>query len=123
MMLLTSIFGLLIATLVILYLLDFVDKTKKGTNIVRNEPKTAESLKRAINKTIKENQTKEPEKRLRICPICGTILSDKDYLIAAFEPVKDPTQKRRVNIYGCPYCITTDGVIKENNKIDPSMLV
>ncbi len=120
-MILTTILGLLIAVLVILYLLDFMDKSKGGVNIVKNEPKTAESLKRAINKTLKENQAKAPEQRLRICPICGTILSEKDYLIAAFEPIKDPTQKRRVNIYGCPYCITTDGVIKD--KIDPSMLV
>lgn len=122
-MVLTTILGLLIATLVVLYFLDFMDKSKKGSSIIKNEPKTPESLKRAINKTLKENQTKQPENRLRICPICGTILSNKDYLIAAFEPVKDPSQKRRVNIYGCPYCFTTDGVIKESNKIDPSMLV
>lgn len=121
-MLITSILGLLIATLIILYLLDLLDNTKTK-NIVRNEPKTPESLQRAIKKTLKENQQKEVEKRLRICPICGTILTQKDYLIAAFDEVKDPTKKRKVHIYGCPYCITNDGVFKEKGKIDPSQLM
>lgn len=122
MMLIISILGLLIGVLVVLHILDLLNKTKTS-NIVRNEPKTPESLQRAINKTLKENQQKESEKRLRICPICGTILSQTDYLIAAFEEVKDPNKKRRVHIYGCPYCIVNDGVIKTKDKIDPSHLV
>jgi len=121
MSLIVSIIGLLASAVLILYIFDLFDKTK-NQNIVRNEPKTPESLQRAIKKTLKENQQKEIEKRLRICPICGTILNQTDYLIAAFDEVKDPTKKRKVYIYGCPYCITNDGVLKTKGKIDPSQL-
>jgi uncharacterized protein with PIN domain len=121
MFLIVSIIGLLASAVLILYIFDLFDKTK-NQNIVRNEPKTPESLQRAIKKTLKENQQKEIEKRLRICPICGTILNQTDYLIAAFDEVKDPTKKRKVHIYGCPYCITNDGVLKTKGKIDPSQL-
>ncbi|MCS7204214.1 MAG: hypothetical protein NZ853_00790 [Leptospiraceae bacterium] len=116
-----TIFGILISVLVILYFLDIVDKTKHR-NIVKNEPITSESLRRAINKTLKENQQKPTEKRLRICPICGTILNKNDYLIAAFEPIDDPRKKRKVHIYGCPYCLASDGVIKSKEKIHPDEL-
>ncbi len=122
MSLITTILGLLISVLVILYILQLFD-VKKDNNIIRKESKTPESLQRAIKKTIKENQNKEPEERLRICPICGTILSKTDYLIAAFEPMDDPTKKRRVNIYGCIYCFTSDGVIKNKENIDPSQII
>jgi len=94
MSLIASIIGLLASAVLILYIFDLFDKTK-NQNIVRNEPKTPESLQRAIKKTLKENQQKEIEKRLRICPICGTILNQTDYLIAAFDEVKDPTKKKK----------------------------
>ncbi len=110
--------GFIISAIIFIYILDFFDTTKKR-NVVRNEPKTKESLQRAIQKTLKENQHKEKEKRLRICPICGTILSEKEYLIAAFEAQKDPTQKRKVQIYGCIYCFTTNGVNLKKEKLDP----
>lgn len=115
---LSFLVGLIISAVIFLYILDLFDKSK-GKNIVRNEPKTPESLQRAIQKTLKENQKKEREKRLRICPICGTILDEKEYLIAAFEPIKNPEQKRKVQIYGCIYCFTTDGVNLNQQKIDP----
>lgn len=117
---LTFLVGIIIASIVILYILDFLEKPK--VNVIRNEPKTPENLQRAIQKTFKENQTKEKEKRLRICPICGTILNKNDYLIAAFEPVEVAQKKRKVHIYGCPYCFTTDGVNLNKQKIDPSDL-
>ncbi len=115
MNLIITFLGLLIGALAILYLLDIFDQSKLEKK--QQKHSTPEGLKNAIIKTLKENQTKKPEKRLRICPICGTILSQKDYLIAAFEPQKNPNIKRQVHIYGCVYCFTTDGVNKNLTSI------
>ncbi|MFN3605226.1 MAG: hypothetical protein ACK4UJ_11015 [Leptonema sp. (in: bacteria)] len=121
MTLFSFLVGIILSAIVILYILDFFDKTK-GKSVIKNKPITPENLQKAIKKTLKENRTKEKEKRLRICPICGTILSEKEYLIAAFEPLEHPQKKRKVQIYGCIYCFTTDGVNLKKDQLDPSDL-
>lgn len=52
----------------------------------------------------------EPDRpRPRICPICGTLLDQTEYLMASIEPER-PGRKRQAHIYGCRYCFTTEGV-------------
>ena len=56
------------------------------------------------------NQPEEPGlPRPRICPLCGTVLSHEDYLVAAISEQIEGL-KRQAHIYGCPYCFETDGV-------------
>jgi len=52
---------------------------------------------------------KGPE-RPRICPVCGTLLTIDEYLIAAIAPEVGQGQKRQAHIYGCPHCYITGGV-------------
>ncbi|MBE7440091.1 MAG: hypothetical protein HS115_16690 [Spirochaetales bacterium] len=65
---------------------------------------------------IKETRKKWDENpalpRPRICPLCGTMLEQHEYLLAAIEPEVMSNRKRQAQIYGCPYCITNDGVNK-----------
>jgi cytidyltransferase-like protein len=48
--------------------------------------------------------------RPRICPVCGTPLSQDEYLIAAIFPDLGPNQKRQAHIYGCRHCYVSGGV-------------
>ncbi|MCE9597721.1 MAG: hypothetical protein K8S54_07115 [Spirochaetia bacterium] len=48
--------------------------------------------------------------RPRLCPVCGTLLNQEEYLIAAIFPDPGPNQKRQAHIYGCPHCYLTGGV-------------
>lgn len=48
--------------------------------------------------------------RPRICPVCGTPLSQDEYLIAAIFPDPGPNQKRQAHIYGCRHCYVSGGV-------------
>jgi len=50
------------------------------------------------------------EMRPRVCPVCGTVLSQTDYLIAALEPEPKTERKRQAHIYGCRYCVSSGGV-------------
>ncbi len=52
----------------------------------------------------------EPDRpRPRICPLCGTLLNQDEYLMASIEPER-PGRKRQAHIYGCRYCFATEGV-------------
>jgi len=55
--------------------------------------------------------------RPRICPVCGTLLSQTDYLYAALEPEPKTERKRQAHIYGCPYCLDQDGVARNKKSI------
>ena len=60
--------------------------------------------------------------RPRICPLCGTMLSQEDFLYAALEPEPDGPRKRQARIYGCRYCFETEGVnlhSRELTKVEP----
>ncbi|MCB1139211.1 MAG: hypothetical protein KDK23_10670 [Leptospiraceae bacterium] len=60
--------------------------------------------------------------RPRICPVCGTLLGQTDYLFAALEPEPKTERKRQAHIYGCPYCLDQDGVVrkkKSTTEIEP----
>jgi len=47
--------------------------------------------------------------RPRVCPVCGTLLSQTEYLIASIDREREGV-KRQAHIYGCPHCYATDGV-------------
>lgn len=55
--------------------------------------------------------------RPRICPVCGTLLAQTDYLYAALEPEPKTERKRQAHIYGCPYCLDQDGVVRNKKSI------
>jgi len=55
-------------------------------------------------------EMKPDVQRPRICPVCGTMLSQEHFLYAAMEPEPSTNRKRQVQIYGCPFCYDSDGV-------------
>lgn len=67
-------------------------------------------------------QMQPGETRPRICPVCGTLLDQTDFLYAALEPENGQNKKRQAHIYGCRFCYATDGVNlnqKELSHIEP----
>jgi len=111
MMTLLTMAGFLIAVVVFLNLLTASESTKKANQSVysRSNPPRLDN-----GKVLR--QTEESGPRPRICPVCGTMLSQEDYLIAAMEPDPGAGKKRRAQIYGCPFCYTTGGVNLHQNK-------
>lgn len=57
------------------------------------------------------------EVRPRICPLCGTLLEQSEYLYAALEPETANGRKRQAHIYGCRYCFSTEGVNLKSKSI------
>jgi len=82
---------------------------KSGSERPRVDP-------RRIKETRKKWDENPPLPRPRICPLCGTMLEQHEYLLAALEPEPVGNRKRQAQIYGCPYCITNDGVSKSRSK-------
>lgn len=60
--------------------------------------------------------------RPRICPVCGTVLGQEDYLMASIFPDPGPEKKRQAHIYGCVHCYATEGVNLRLKKMDPQLL-
>lgn len=54
--------------------------------------------------------------RPRVCPVCGTMLAETDYLIAALEAEPRGDRRRQAHIYGCPYCLANGGVNLEKGR-------
>ncbi|MDF3821920.1 hypothetical protein P3G55_18595 [Leptospira sp. 96542] len=42
--------------------------------------------------------------RLRLCPVCGTVLRKDEYLYAAISSFTNSEGKKQAQIYGCKYC-------------------
>ncbi|MBI3394784.1 MAG: hypothetical protein HY042_03005 [Spirochaetia bacterium] len=49
---------------------------------------------------------KEGDIPMRVCPVCGAVLTQEEYLIAALGPEVPEGHKRQAQIYGCPHCYT-----------------
>ena len=105
------ILGIGIAVTIFLNLLSAKDSLKKTQK--KEKPEGPEILDA---KKVFQMKTDRP--RPRICPVCGTLLNQDEYLIAAIEPEREG-QKRQAHIYGCKYCFTTDGVNLQLTRMEP----
>ncbi len=111
MLTILSLAGLAIALILFLNLLSAGDTVRGVASSLKRKGESdgKESLPpRGDPSRIYRGESEGP--RPRICPVCGTLLSKEDYLIAALEPETAGGGKRQAHIYGCPYCYTTGGV-------------
>jgi len=110
MLTLVSITGFVIAIIIFLNIINAREKIRQPVS----QPDIRYDVKKVYS------QTNAHIEKPRICPVCGTSLSRKEYLIAALEPEVNG-KKRRAHIYGCPHCFTTEGVNinARFNKLEP----
>ncbi len=99
---LLSIAGIAIAVVVFLNLINAGGHNAKVAN-APDLPRV--NVRRHLQKTA---ETKHP--RLRVCPLCGTVLDRTDYLFASFSEAPPSLGRRQAHIYGCRHCYATDGV-------------
>ena len=104
------ILGITIAVTIFLNLLSTKDFLKKADKKGKKDPEILDARK--------VFQMKSNVPRPRICPVCGTLLNQEEYLIASIEPEREG-QKRQAHIYGCKYCFTTDGVNIQYGRMEP----
>ncbi|MDH5657364.1 MAG: hypothetical protein OEZ34_15740 [Spirochaetia bacterium] len=104
------ILGLVVAVTIFLNLLSAKESLKKKEKKEKKDPEILDAKK--------VFQMKSDRPRPRICPVCGTLLNQDEYLLASIEPEKEG-QKRQAHIYGCKYCFTTDGVNLQLSKMEP----
>jgi hypothetical protein len=85
----------------------------------RNTTQSLSSVPDRVNPaTVYRNQKKTSGPLPRICPVCGSVLSQTEYLLAAIEEPREG-RKRQAQIYGCPHCFITDGVNLNLGKMEP----
>lgn len=109
-MTLVSIIGFVIAITVFLNLLSARESLRASPANIPNDPAVLDPQK--VFRMDKEKP------RPRICPVCGTMLDQTEYLIASIEP-EIKGQKRQAHIYGCRHCFATDGVNLKLSKLEP----
>lgn len=103
MMLFLTLVGIGLALVIFLNGLQAADKTRRPSK--NDEPRD-----RPVLDAKKVLKMPPGELRPRTCPVCGTMLGPKDYLIAALEPEPKTERKRQAHIYGCPFCFESGGV-------------
>jgi hypothetical protein len=108
-----SIAGFTVALIVFLNLLSAGEKGANRSGIGFQAPNRPEQ--NGAGRILRQAPS---QKRPRICPVCGTPLTEKEYLIASIAP-ELPGQKREAHIYGCPHCFMTDGVNTKLSKMEP----
>lgn len=93
----------------------FLNFLSAGTGISGNQKGSENDGQRPRLNAKRVLQQPPSQQRPRICPVCGTLLNQSEYLIAALEPEPGGGRKRKAQIYGCPHCYTTGGVNLEKN--------
>ncbi len=119
MMTVLTIAGLAIAVIVFLNMLQAKDNVNNLG--AKKEPEGPKEPPRVNARRWMEHATKPGELRPRICPLCGTVLSQEDYLIAAIGE-DHGVGKRQAHIYGCRFCFASDGVntrVGELTRMEP----
>lgn len=110
--------GLILAVIVFLNLISAGKVQKLESDDLAERP-------RANVRKIMAAQAESPQQpRLRLCPLCGTVLNQDEYLFASFLDEPPGGGKRQAHIYGCRHCFTTDGVNvgrsgRELSRIEP----
>ena len=121
MLFLLSLAGLGIAVVVFLNMLSA--SQKGGTSGGKDSSNSSEDPPRVnVKKMLKAAAQDTNFPRPRICPVCGTVLAQHEYLTAALEPEPTGGGKRQAQIYGCRYCYLTEGVnlkSQELSQIEP----
>lgn len=105
MLTLLTIAGLALAIIVFLHLLSAGQRAtnQKNSELSRNDPPPR------VNPRGYLNTPSEPGRpRSRVCPLCGTVLTQEDYLFAAISPEPENGGKRQAQIYGCRYCFVLE---------------
>lgn len=107
MLTIVTLAGLAIGVIVFLNLLHSREilQRRPAKQYTNKMPPSTKNPAKLLNKSINRAQA-----RPRICPLCGTLLSKEDYLLAALAPEPNGGGKRQAQIYGCRYCYETDGV-------------
>ena len=103
MLTLITVAGIAIALVVFLNLLN-AGKAKVGGQEPKEQPRV--NVRRHLQKS--RSQPEVP--RLRLCPLCGTVLNQNEYLFASFGDESPSSGRRQAHIYGCRHCFRTDGV-------------
>ncbi|MGV3665600.1 MAG: hypothetical protein ACO1NV_05675 [Leptospira bouyouniensis] len=98
-----TICGVLFTVAFFLYALSAVDNQSLNK-------KEKERLKKEENLRVGDprkvyGKEKDPNlPRLRLCPVCGTVLRKDEYLYAAISTYTNSEGKKQAQIYGCKYC-------------------
>ncbi|TGL65155.1 hypothetical protein [Leptospira jelokensis] len=112
-----TICGVLFTVAFFLYALSAVDNQSLNQ-------KEKERLKKEENLRVGDprkvyGKEKDPTlPRLRLCPVCGTVLRKDEYLYAAISTYTNSEGKKQAQIYGCKYCYLI--LDSEKNISDPS---
>lgn len=87
------------------YALSFYDTSKADSNEKKRKLEDDEFQKKTIDpKKIYGKSWERGVVRPRVCPMCGTILSQHEYLFASILPEMMANGKKQAHIYGCKYC-------------------
>ncbi|TGL24402.1 hypothetical protein EHQ46_04610 [Leptospira yanagawae] len=112
-----TICGVLFTVAFFLYALSAVDNQSLNQ-------KEKERLKKEENLRVGDprkvyGKEKDPNlPRLRLCPVCGTVLRKDEYLYAAISTYTNSEGKKQAQIYGCKYCYLI--LDSEKNNSDPN---
>lgn len=108
-----TVAGVAIALIVFLNLLNAGHKEAKGDAIDFDGPdRPRVNARRHLQR--RDRPSDVP--RLRVCPVCGTVLNQTEYLFASFGD--ESGGKRQAHIYGCRHCFRTDGVNVNRGQIE-----
>ncbi|MCW7505380.1 hypothetical protein [Leptospira paudalimensis] len=113
-----TICGVLFTVAFFLYALSAVDNQSLNQ-------KEKERLKKEENLRVGDprkvyGKDKDPNMpRLRLCPVCGTVLRKDEYLYAAISTYTNSEGKKQAQIYGCKYCY----LILDSEKNNPDSIV
>ncbi|MCW7461359.1 hypothetical protein [Leptospira limi] len=113
-----TICGVLFTVAFFLYALSAVDNQSLNH-------KEKERLKKEENLRVGDprkvyGKDKDPNlPRLRLCPVCGTVLRKDEYLYAAISTYTNSEGKKQAQIYGCKYCYLI--LDSEKNNLDSNV--
>lgn len=111
MMTILTLAGISISIIVFLNLLSTKDSLR------RPRPDNAQNREPARVDPRKFLKQDNQGRRLRVCPLCGTVLNTDEFLFAAISPETGDGRKRQAQIYGCRYCYATEGINLEKSSI------
>ncbi len=111
-----SVIGVIIGFVVFINFISAGDDLKRAINGKGSKGNNNSERPRLDAGKVLRNNSDTGQPRPRICPVCGTLLDQSEYLLASIEP-GDDNRKRQAHIYGCKYCFTTSGVNLNKEKI------
>lgn len=98
-----TICGVLFTVAFFLYALSAVD-TQSLNQKEKERLKKEENLRVGDPRKVYGKEKDPNLPRLRLCPVCGTVLRKDEYLYAAISTYTNSEGKKQAQIYGCKYC-------------------